>query len=46
MIKSQRNFQSSEVYALLVLVGLFGFVVNDLFAVIEGVIMRRWPPRA
>jgi ABC-type nitrate/sulfonate/bicarbonate transport system permease component len=46
MIKSQRNYQSSEVYALLVLVGLFGFVVNDLFAVIEGVIMRRWPPRA
>jgi NitT/TauT family transport system permease protein len=45
MIRSQRNFQSSEVYALLVLVGLFGFVVNDLFAVIEGVIMRRWPPR-
>jgi ABC-type nitrate/sulfonate/bicarbonate transport system permease component len=45
MIRSQRNFQSSEVYALLVLVGLFGFVINDLFAVIEGVIMRRWPPR-
>ena len=46
MIRSQRNFQSSEVYALLVLVGLFGFVVNDLFAVIEGAIMRRWPPRS
>jgi ABC-type nitrate/sulfonate/bicarbonate transport system permease component len=46
MIRSQRNFQSSEVYALLVLVGLFGFVVNGLFAVIEGAIMRRWPPRA
>jgi ABC-type nitrate/sulfonate/bicarbonate transport system permease component len=45
MIRSQRNFQSSEVYALLVLIGLFGFVVNDLFAIIEGVIMRRWPPR-
>jgi ABC-type nitrate/sulfonate/bicarbonate transport system permease component len=46
MIRSQRNYQSSEVYALLVLVGLFGFVVNDLFVVIEGVIMRRWPPRS
>jgi ABC-type nitrate/sulfonate/bicarbonate transport system permease component len=45
MIRSQRNYQSSEVYALLVLVGLFGFVVNDLFAVVEGLIMRRWPPR-
>ena len=30
------QFSVSEVYALLVLVGLFGFVVNDLFAVIEG----------
>ena len=45
MIRSQRNFQSGEVYALLVLVGLFGFVVNDLFAVVEGMILRRWPPR-
>ncbi len=46
MIRSQRNFQSSEVYALLVLIGLFGFVVNDLFSIVEGVIMRRWPPCA
>ena len=46
MIRSQRNFQSSEVYALLVLIGLFGFVVNDLFALVEGAIMRRWPPRS
>lgn len=45
MIRSQRNFQSSEVYALLVLIGLFGFVVNDLFSLIEAFIMRRWPPR-
>jgi ABC-type nitrate/sulfonate/bicarbonate transport system permease component len=45
MIMSQRNYQSSEVYALLVMVGLFGFVVNDLFALIEGAILRRRPPR-
>jgi ABC-type nitrate/sulfonate/bicarbonate transport system permease component len=45
MIRSQRNFQSAEVYALLVLIGLFGFVVNDVFAVIESIILRRWPPR-
>ena len=45
MIRSQRNFQSAEVYAMLVLVGLFGFVVNDVFAVIEAIILRRWPPR-
>ena len=45
MIQSQRNFQSSEVYALLVLVGLFGLVVNDAFLLVESVILRRWPPR-
>lgn len=45
MIQSQRNFQSSEVYALLVLVGLFGLVVNNAFLVIESAILRRWPPR-
>jgi ABC-type nitrate/sulfonate/bicarbonate transport system permease component len=45
MIRSQRNYQSSEVYALLVLVGLFGFVINDLFAILESFIMRSWPPR-
>jgi ABC-type nitrate/sulfonate/bicarbonate transport system permease component len=45
MIQSQRNFQSSEVYALLVLIGLFGFLVNDVFLLIETFILRRWPPR-
>jgi ABC-type nitrate/sulfonate/bicarbonate transport system permease component len=46
MIRAQRNFQSAEVYALLILVGLFGFVVNDLFAIIESIVLRRWPPRS
>jgi ABC-type nitrate/sulfonate/bicarbonate transport system permease component len=45
MIQSQRNFQSAHVYALLVVVGLFGFIVNDLFAIIEAVVLRRWPAR-
>jgi ABC-type nitrate/sulfonate/bicarbonate transport system permease component len=45
MIQAQRNFQSAQVYALLVMVGLFGFVVNDLFAVVEAVVLRRWPGR-
>ena len=45
MIQSQRNFQSSEVYALLVLVGLFGFAVNSAFVIVESLILRRWPPR-
>jgi ABC-type nitrate/sulfonate/bicarbonate transport system permease component len=45
MIQAQRNFQSAQVYALLVMVGLFGFVVNDLFAVVEAIALRRWPAR-
>ena len=46
MIAAQRNFQSGQVYGLLVLVGLLGFVVNDLFAVIETIILRKFPPRS
>jgi ABC-type nitrate/sulfonate/bicarbonate transport system permease component len=46
MIRSQRNLQSGEAYALLVLVGLFGFIVNDAFAAIEALVLRRWPPRS
>ena len=46
MIRSQRNFQSSEVYALLVLVGLFGLFVNNAFLILESWLLRRWPPRA
>jgi ABC-type nitrate/sulfonate/bicarbonate transport system permease component len=43
MIQAQRNFQSAQVYALLVMVGSFGFAVNGLFAVVEAIVLRRWP---
>jgi ABC-type nitrate/sulfonate/bicarbonate transport system permease component len=46
MISAQRNFQSSEVYGLLVLVGLVGLFLNLLFAALEAMLLRRWPPRA
>jgi ABC-type nitrate/sulfonate/bicarbonate transport system permease component len=45
MIAAQRNFQSGQVYGLLVLVGLFGFVLNNAFSIAQAVILRRWPPR-
>jgi ABC-type nitrate/sulfonate/bicarbonate transport system permease component len=45
MIAAQRNFQSGQVYGLLVVVGLFGFVLNNAFAVGQALIMQRWPPR-
>jgi ABC-type nitrate/sulfonate/bicarbonate transport system permease component len=46
IVISQRQFRSSEVYGLLVIVGLMGFVLNNLFVIIEGLVLRRWPPRA
>jgi ABC-type nitrate/sulfonate/bicarbonate transport system permease component len=46
IVLSQRQFRSAEVYGLLVLVGLLGFALNNLFVVIEGLVLRRWPPRA
>jgi ABC-type nitrate/sulfonate/bicarbonate transport system permease component len=45
MIAAQRNFQSGQVYGLLVLVGMFGFLLNNAFSIIQAVILRRWPPR-
>jgi ABC-type nitrate/sulfonate/bicarbonate transport system permease component len=44
MIAAQRNFQSGQVYGLLVLVGLFGFVINNVFSIVQATILRRWPP--
>jgi ABC-type nitrate/sulfonate/bicarbonate transport system permease component len=46
MIAAQRNFQSGQVYGLLVLVGLFGFVINNAFSIVQVAILRRWPPRS
>jgi ABC-type nitrate/sulfonate/bicarbonate transport system permease component len=45
MISAQRNFQSSQVYGLLVLIGLFGLLLNNVFAVFEALLLRRWPPK-
>ena len=45
MIAAQRNFQSPQVYGLLVLIGLFGLLVNSVFAVFEAILLRRWPPK-
>lgn len=46
MITAQRNFQSGQLYGLLVLVGLFGFFLNTVFSMIQAIILRRWPPRS
>ena len=44
IVISQRQFHSAEVYGLLVVVGLVGFVLG-VFVMIEGVLLSRWPPR-
>jgi ABC-type nitrate/sulfonate/bicarbonate transport system permease component len=46
IVISQRQFHSSEVYGLLVVVGFMGFVLNTVFVTIEGLLLRRWPPQA
>ena len=45
MIAAQRNFQSGQVYGLLAVIGLFGFFLNNAFAIAQALIMKRWPPR-
>jgi ABC-type nitrate/sulfonate/bicarbonate transport system permease component len=45
IVDAQRKFRSADVYGLLVVVGLMGFLINSLFAIAEQVLLRRWPPR-
>src|SRR6185312_7436676 len=46
IVIAQRQFRSADVYGLLVVVGLMGFALNNLFAMAEQLLLRRWPPRA
>ena len=46
IVTAQRDFRSAEVYGLLVLVGLIGFLLNSFVVVIEDLLLRRYPPRA
>lgn len=45
IVTSQRQFRSAEVYGLLIVVGLMGFALNNLFVSLERVVLSRWPPR-
>lgn len=45
IVIAQRQFRSADVYGLLVVVGLLGFIINNLFVMAEQLVLRRWPPR-
>jgi len=45
LIAGQRNFNSAQVFGMLVVVGLLGLAVNLLVNVAEAIVLRRWPPR-
>jgi ABC-type nitrate/sulfonate/bicarbonate transport system permease component len=44
IVAAQRHYQSAAVYGLLVLIGLIGFVLNNIFVVVESALLSRWPP--
>ena len=46
IVRAQREYQSAQVYGLLVLIGMLGFLLNNGFVLIEGFVLRHWPPRA
>jgi len=46
IIMAQRNFNAAQVYSLLTLIGLLGFLFNLIFQVIEALVLLRWPPRS
>jgi ABC-type nitrate/sulfonate/bicarbonate transport system permease component len=46
IIMAQRNFNAAQVYGLLVLIGVFGFLFNLLFQIFEAIVLLQWPPRA
>lgn len=45
MMLAQRSYDSAQVFGLLAIVGILAFGLSLLFAIIESLILRRWPPR-
>jgi ABC-type nitrate/sulfonate/bicarbonate transport system permease component len=46
MVAAQRNFDAAEVFALLTVMGLFGYCLTRIFDLVERGILRRWPTSA
>jgi ABC-type nitrate/sulfonate/bicarbonate transport system permease component len=45
MTLAQRAYDSAQVFGLLAIVGVLAFLLGLIFAIVEGVVLRRWPPR-
>ena len=45
IIQAQRKLNAAQVYGLLTLIGVLGFLFNLLFEIIASVVLLRWPPR-
>jgi ABC-type nitrate/sulfonate/bicarbonate transport system permease component len=45
MTQAQRNYQSAQLFGLLVVVGLLGFSISAAFTLVEKSVVGRWQPR-
>jgi ABC-type nitrate/sulfonate/bicarbonate transport system permease component len=46
MISGQRNYNSAQVFGILVIVGLLGLIINYLSTFLEYKILKNWPPKS
>jgi ABC-type nitrate/sulfonate/bicarbonate transport system permease component len=46
LVFAQRNYQAAVAFGLLSVMGVVGYVLNSAFLVVEGIVLRRWPPQA
>jgi ABC-type nitrate/sulfonate/bicarbonate transport system permease component len=46
LLQAQRAFRSEEVFALLVVTGILGYVLNTLVSWLEAFLLRNWPEGA
>jgi len=46
LVQAQRNFISAQAFGVLIVVGVFGFLVNTSVGALEQRVLRAWPPTA
>jgi ABC-type nitrate/sulfonate/bicarbonate transport system permease component len=45
LISAQRSYDSAQVFGLLAIIGVLAFLLTSMFAIVEGSVLSRWPPR-